>query len=244
VRRGSRAAQAAARRRAPASRGLRTASAAHAVARLGRQTFAVLRKRGGVLGVQRRDQQLEPRAIERGAGEQAAQDACIAQVEKQPFDTGGTQAVERQILDLEIGFEAGMAVELGAELQRLAGRLQARRARVDHGAAIAKPSHAGAVQQVGVNARDLRRRVGAQPERAAAGLVDQLEGAQLELVAGAGEQRLEMLDQRRHHQFVAVGASAVEHRTAQFLEAPRLRRQHVSDVLRQQPGRRHERTRC
>ena len=37
-------------------------------------------------------------------------------------------------------------------------------------------------------------------------LVDQLEGLQVERLAGAGEQRLDVLEQRRHHQLEAVAA--------------------------------------
>ena len=47
-----------------------------------------------------------------------------------------------------------------------------------------------------------------RPERAAAELVDELEGLQVELMAGARQQRLEVLEQRRHHQLEAVAARA------------------------------------
>ena len=43
-----------------------------------------------------------------------------------------------------------------------------------------------------------------RPMHAAGQLVDQLEGLQVDVVPGAGQQRLEVLQQRRHHQFVAV----------------------------------------
>jgi hypothetical protein len=48
---------------------------------------------------------------------------------------------------------------------------------------------------VGVDARGLRRGVGAQAQGAAAELVDQLEGLQIEFAAGAAEQRLQVLQQ-------------------------------------------------
>jgi hypothetical protein len=46
-----------------------------------------------------------------------------------------------------------------------------------------------------VDPRDLQRRIGAQAEQASAQLVDDLERVEIELAPGAGQQRLEMLDQ-------------------------------------------------
>ena len=125
---------------------------------------------------------------------------------------GDVQALEHQVEDLEVGLEAGVAVDLGAELQRLARRAGAAGARVQHRPAVAQPGHAAAVQQVRVDARDLRRAVGAQAERAAAQLVDQLEGLQVELVAGARQQRLDVLEQRRHDQLEADSRAAASSR--------------------------------
>ena len=157
-----------------------------------------------------------------------------------PLDAGCAQRIERQLLHLEVGLEPGVAVDLGAELQRLARRVRRRRPRVQHRAAIAQARHALAVEQVGVDARHLRRGVGAHAERAAAQLIDQLEGLQIQLAPGARQQRLQVLEQRRHHQLEAVAARQVEQRAAQLLDAPRLRGQHIGNVLGQQPGRRHE----
>jgi hypothetical protein len=56
---------------------------------------------------------------------------------------------------------------------------------VQHRAAIAQARDAAAIEHVGVDASDLRRAVGAQAEGAAAQLVDQLEGLQVERVTGA-----------------------------------------------------------
>jgi hypothetical protein len=57
-----------------------------------------------------------------------------------------------------------------------------------------------------VDASGLRRGVGAQAQRAAAELIDELEGLQVELMPGAGEQRIQMLEQRRHDQLEATAA--------------------------------------
>jgi hypothetical protein len=89
------------------------------------------------------------------------------------------------------------------------------------------------------DARGLRRGVCAQAELAAAHLVDELEGLQVEVAAGARQQRLDMLEQRRHHQLIAVALCAIEQPAPHRLDAAGLRGQHVGDVLRQQPGRHH-----
>ena len=57
---------------------------------------------------------------------------------------------------------------------------------------------------MGVDARDLRRDVRAQAQQAARKRVDHLERLQIEIVAGAGQQRIEVFDQRRLHQAVTV----------------------------------------
>ena len=59
---------------------------------------------------------------------------------------------------------------------------------------------------------------------------------QIEVVAGAGEQRLDVLEQRRHDQFVAVHDEQIEHRPPQALDARGLGGQDVLDVLGQEPG--------
>ena len=128
-----------------------------------------------------------------------------------------------RLLDLQVAFDAGVAVDLGADLQRLARGIQAARAGVQHAAAIAQARDALAVQQMRVDARHLRRDVGAHAHHAAGELVHQLEGAQVQVVAGAGQQRLQVLEQRRHHQLVAVHAEQLQQPRAQRIRsrAPR-----------------------
>jgi hypothetical protein len=77
--------------------------------------------------------------------------------------------------------QAGMAIEFGAELQRLARGVKARRQRMQHAAAIAQAGNALAIEQMGVDTRHLRRDVGANSHRAAGQLIDQLEGAQVKV---------------------------------------------------------------
>ena len=110
---------------------------------------------------------------------------------------------------------------------------------MQHRAAVAQAGDAAAVEQMGIDARDLRRGVGAQAEGAAGQLVDELEGLQIERMAGAGKQRLEVLQQWRDHELEAVAARHVEQPAAQFFDVSGLRRQDIGDVLWQQPSRGH-----
>jgi hypothetical protein len=98
--------------------------------------------------------------------QQCAQHADVGHVEAHFGKAGQRDGGQRQFLDLGIGFEAGMAVDLGADLDRLAGGVQARRAGMQHAAGVAQAGDRIAVQQVGVDARDLGRHVGAQAEQA------------------------------------------------------------------------------
>jgi hypothetical protein len=107
---------------------------------------------------------------------------------------------------------------------------------MQHAAAVAQARHAFAVEEVRVDARHLRRDVGAQAHHAARELVDHLEGAQLEVVTGAGEQRVGVLDERRHHELVVLAEKQVQNGTAQHLDAHRLGGQDVVDVLGQDPA--------
>src|SRR5688572_12120698 len=54
-------------------------------------------------------------------------------------------------------------------------------------------------------------------------------------MAGAGEQRVHVLQQRRHHQLIVVAEKQVEDLAAQRLDAHRLGRQDVLDVLGKNP---------
>ena len=69
-----------------------------------------------------------------------------------------------QVEHLDVARNAGLAEELGAYLDDLA-RLRARsRHSAQHAARVAEPRHAGLVQQVRVDSRNLRRHVSAHAE--------------------------------------------------------------------------------
>jgi hypothetical protein len=89
-----------------------------------------------------------------------------------------------------------------------------------------------------VDPRDLRRDVRAHAHHLSRQLVDELERAQVEVVPGAGQQRVEVLEQRRDHQLEAPRREQVEQRAPQRLDFRRLGRKDIFDVLGQQPAHR------
>jgi hypothetical protein len=82
-----------------------------------------------------------------------------------------------------------------------------------------------------IDAGDLRGGIRTQPEHASARLIDQLEGAQVEVAAGTGQQRIDVFDQRRNHQFVAVTDIQIEQRAPQLLDTARFAGKHIRNVL-------------
>ena len=142
---------------------------------------------------------------------------------------------EKQALDLDVGLDARMAIDLGADLQGLPGGGQPGRQGMQYRAAITQSRHTLAIEKVRVDARHLGRDVGAQAHGATGQLVNQLEGRQLHVVAGSGKQRIDVFKQRRQGQFVAMRPKAVLQDAAQLFNASRFRREHVGNVFRQGP---------
>ena len=159
----------------------------------------------------------------------------MADVDARAAHPGERERLAQEAQDLEVGVDPGGAVDLGADLDRLARRGGPGGTRMQHAAAVAKARHALAVQKMRVDARDLGRDVRAQAHHLSGKLVDHLEGAQLQVVPGAGEQRLDVFEHRRYHQLELVGEEQVQYLAAQLLDARRFRRQDVLDVLGKNP---------
>jgi hypothetical protein len=77
-----------------------------------------------------------------------------------------------------------------------------------------------AVKQVGINARHLRRAVGAHAQSAPGELVHELEGLQVQSLVAAAQQRLQVLHKRRHYQLVAVASGHIEQPAPNLLNMP------------------------
>ena len=76
-------------------------------------------------------------------------------------DARQAQCIKHEALHLEIAFQAAMAIQFRANLQRLAGAHQAGWLGVQHAARIAQAGDALAVEQVRIYARHLGSRIGA-----------------------------------------------------------------------------------
>jgi hypothetical protein len=114
-----------------------------------------------------------------------------------------------------IALDARFAEQLRADLEHFARRAWHGGRRPQDAARITKTGGCGLVQDVRIDARDLRRDVGANAEQAAGHRIDDLERLQLEVAAAAGQQGIEMLDERRLHEAIATGREVVEQRAAQ-----------------------------
>ena len=153
---------------------------------------------------------------------------------------GGGQASQAQHFqhqrdDLHVRLDAGVAVELGTELRRIAGLQRPFGPCLQHGSEVAQPHRAVAPQLVGIDPCGLGGDIGTHPHQPAAELIRQLEGLEVEIAGCAGEQRIEELDDRRAHQLVTPAVETVQHPPAQALQRPGLRRQHLVDAVREYP---------
>ena len=81
--------------------------------------------------------------------------------------------------------------------------------------------------------------VGTQTQGAARELVHQFEGLQVEGFTRTGQQGFQMLQQRRHHQLVAIATGGVKQYAAKFFDVACLGRQDIGNVIREDPSR-HE----
>ena len=72
-----------------------------------------------------------------------------------------------------------------------------------------------------IDARYLRREIGTHAHRLARQLVDQFEGAQIEVVPGSSEQGIEVLKKRRNDQLVPIAAITIEQGTAKIFDPAR-----------------------
>jgi hypothetical protein len=120
-----------------------------------------------------------------------------------------------------------MPIQLGADLQQLTGARQPDRLGVQHASGIAQARNALAVEQMRIDARHLRRDVGAQRQSAPAQLIDQFERAQIHVIAAIDQQRFGIFQERRCDQLISRLAQQIEELRPHPFDAPRLIGQHV-----------------
>ena len=97
------------------------------------------------------------------------------------------EGARHQADDSEVGRDVGRAIQLGANLQGLTTGGDGRRQGMQRAVAVTQASHTLMVEQVSIDTRSLRRDVGTHPHGPPGQLVDQLEGAQLEILPGPGQ---------------------------------------------------------
>ena len=161
----------------------------------------------------------------------------MSEVDRHPIEARSPQRRHGDLEHFEVGCWTGGAIQFGPDLQGLAHRERVLWPRVQDTARVAEPGDTRAIQDVRVDARDLRRRISAQSEHAAARLVHEFEGAQIEITARAGEERIDVFDQRRNYQLVAIACIKVQQGAARGFEPPRFTRQHIGNILWEQPAR-------
>ena len=192
---------------------------------------------GKILGLQRVEQFLLAPAFQTAAAHEAAQHADVAEIDLRGDDSGLRQRREHEPLHLDVAFETTVAEKLRTDLHRFACAAAGHRQRVYDAARVTQPRHALAIEQVRIDTRRLRCDIGAQPQHAAVELIHQLEGLQVQVAAGTGEERIQIFDHRRDDQLIAVGDQQIEHAPAQPFDAHRLGGQRIFDVFGQYPTR-------
>jgi hypothetical protein len=176
-------------------------------------------------------------AAQAAAAHEAAQHADMAEIDLRGCDSSLPQGVEHQPLHLDIAFESAVTEQLRAHLHRFARTVARKRQCMHDTARVTQPCHPFAIEQMRIDARRLRGDVGAQPQHATVQLIDQLEGAQVQVAARAGEERIEIFDGRWNDELIAVRDEQIQHAPAQPFDAHRLRGQRVFDVFGQHPAR-------
>ena len=178
----------------------------------------------------------QPDGVDGHIGQNGVDHAHIGHVQQKLANTRLAHTGLCQLNDFQIGFHARMTVNFSPQLHGLTAGLGAVDARVHHRAAVAQAGDPGAVEQMGVDAGHLWRAVGAQTQGTTRELVHQFEGLQIQGLAGAREQRLEVFDHGRHDQLVTITTGGIEQGSSEFFDVARLRGQHIGNVIRQDPG--------
>ena len=102
----------------------------------------------------------------------------MSEIDASQFHLHQLQRTQKQPDQLDIRFDAGMPIQLGTQLYRFPCGIETGRQSVDDGSAVTKPDDTRSIEQMRINARDLRGDVCTQPHRAPGQLINQLEGPQ------------------------------------------------------------------
>ena len=220
-----------------------------AVERRQRQQRLAVRRRHGsgglgqprdILVAQQRQQFGFGIARQTGRFDQGAEDADMAEVDARQRQLDPVESRRHQADDFEVGFDAGITIQFGPQLDLLAAGRNVGRQGMQGAAAITQARDTLMVEQMRVDTGRLRRHVGADAHGPPRQLIDQLEGAQVQVLAGAGQQGIKVFEHRRHDVLEAAHAEMIEQIAPQGFDARRFGRQGIGNVFRKQPV--HEKT--
>ena len=166
---------------------------------------------------------------------QGVQNGHVTDVDVHHIDAEFFQSTHGKRHNLGISLNAAGAEEFDARNHRFSACQRMHRTRVQTAARIAQAAHALAAQNMRVNARALRRHVGADADRAARTRIHELERAVVQIAAAAGQKRIYVLHHRRLNQFKAVYLKKVEAFASHRLEYASFARQNIREMLRNKP---------
>lgn len=118
---------------------------------------------------------------------QCLENADMAKINTTDRQFDPAKGTSHQADDSQVGRDIGIAIQLGANLQGLTTGGDGRRQGMQRAVAVTQASHTLMVEQVSIDTRSLRRDVGTHPHGPPGQLIHQLEGAQLEILAGPGQ---------------------------------------------------------
>jgi hypothetical protein len=194
-------------------------------------------KRSTILADQRICRCFAPVAAIGSCAQHRLDDAHMRQTHNKRCVKHVLNQIQGQLEDLSVGVHTWVAVQLGAKLDRLTRAQRSTRRGMKKVSAISQPSHATPIEQMRIDPRRLGRDVSSNTHGSAGELIDQLEGAGLQITPHPGNQGVKIFQQRRLDELVAMAAKNVERHPTQLLELAGLGRQNIGNVIRKAPER-------
>ncbi|MNM89831.1 hypothetical protein D3C81_1020690 [compost metagenome] len=206
------------------------------IRQIGRQAFGQGNDLVDGFTLQRIEQLLLDFTGQTGSTGQPAVNAYMAEVHVHIRHVGQLQHGQHQADDFNVAARAAIAVQLGAQLDRAARGRQGTWLSMQHTAGIAQTAWTFATQGMRIDARHLRRDVGAKTHLPARLRVDDLEGTQIEVGARAGQQGFQVLDMGSHDKLVTPALEQIQHLTTRDFNTRSFRWQYFFDAIWQQPA--------
>ena len=188
------------------------------------------------LALQRVEQRPLSGAVQLGGLHQSTIDAHMPQIQVHIGHPTGGEGFQHQRDDFDIAGTGGVAIQLGTQLNQAARGRQRARQGMQHAAAVAQAARPLGTQGVGIDAGHLGGDVRAQTKHPAGQAVGHLEGLQVKVVTGAGQQGFEVFDMRGDDQVIPPAGKQIQQLPTGCFGTHRLFGQHFFDPIRQQPA--------